>query len=196
MPLTVQYVMNSHVMLNTDDVIPVKEIEDLESLRIVTDSQRHHILCLLTDEALTPTNLARRLKINRTRVYYHLDLLMKHGMIRVVSERQVVAIVERTYRAVAKAFRVNRGLLAASASNEEISRVQTEILEHAADDARSATDPNILISRSFIQLTFDDARELRAEMLALINKFQERSKKNAETFEIAMALFNTKGIAI
>ena len=183
-------------MLNIDEVLPVKEIEDLESLRVVTDSQRHHILSLLIDDALTPSDIARRLEINRTRVYYHLDLLVKHGMIRVVSERQVVAMVERTYRAVAKAYRVNRGLLAASASSEEITRAQTEILEHAADDARSAIDPEILITRSFIRLTPDDARELRAEMIALIDTYQKRSKKNAETYEIAMALFNTKGIAI
>ena len=188
--------MNSHTMLNTEEVVAVKEIEDLESLRIVTDSQRHHILCLLIDEALTPTDIARRLKINRTRVYYHLDLLVKHGMIRVVSERQVVAIVERTYRAVAKSYRVNRGLLAASVSSEEITRVQSEILEHTADDARCATDPEILITRTFVRLTPDDARELRAEMIALIDAYQKRSDKNAETYEIAMALFNTRGIAI
>ena len=183
-------------MLNIEEILPVKAIEDLESLRVVTDSQRHHILCLLIDEAMTPTDIARRLKINRTRVYYHLDLLVKHGMIRVVSERQVVAMTERTYRAVAMMFRVNRGLLAASTSGEEISRVQTEILEHAADDARRATDPDILISRSFIDLPPDDARELRAEIVALIEKYRKRSKKNAETYEIATALFNTKGIPI
>jgi predicted ArsR family transcriptional regulator len=183
-------------MLNTDiEVLPVKEIEDLDTLRIITDSQRHHILCLLIEEPLTPSEIAARLKTNRTRVYYHIDLLVKHGMIRVVSERQVLAVTERTYRAVARMFRVNRRLLAATGA-KDLARVQAEILEHAADDARAATDEDILLSRSFIQLRRGDARKLREEMIALLEKYRDRSDKDGATYEVAMALFDTSGLQV
>jgi predicted ArsR family transcriptional regulator len=183
-------------MLNiASEPVPVEEITTLEALRVVTDSQRHRILCLLIDRPLTAGAIAKRLKINRTPVYYHLDLLVQHGMIRIVSERRVAAMTERTYRAVAKHFRVNRSVLAATASVSEIVRSQSEILEQAADDVRASSDPELLVSRTFIQLRPEDARALRAELLELTKRYHERAVDTGENYEFAMALFSTEGMA-
>jgi hypothetical protein len=84
----------------------------------------------------------------------------------------------------------------AAIGGKDVARVQAEILEHAADDARAATDEDILLSRSFIQLRRDDARKLREEMIALLEKYRERSDKDGATYEVAMALFDTSGLPV
>ena len=82
----VQYDMNVHMQVNTPaQVVP---IEHLETLRVLVDSQRHRIVTLLIDEPQTARELAERLGLARTRLYYHLALLEQHGLIVVSSTRR------------------------------------------------------------------------------------------------------------
>jgi DNA-binding transcriptional ArsR family regulator len=175
-------------MLN--DALPEeKEIAALASLRVVADSQRHQILSLLIAEPLTAAEVARRLRVNRTRVYYHLDLLQKHGLIEVVGQRQVAAVMERTYRATAQTFRVNRKLLAATAGAKALARTEATLIESIAVDARTAADPDIWVGRAYIRLTEANARKLLAEMQAVLDKYRKRPSKNGRTYQVGMTLF-------
>jgi DNA-binding transcriptional ArsR family regulator len=180
-------------MLNTVDLPAFAEISSLEALRTVSDSWRHRILTLLIHEALTPSQIAERLNIARTRVYYHVDLLREHGFIHVVEERAVAAVTERTYRACAKRFKVDRQLLAATSSESEVNAARAQILEQAADDLRnSASRSDVLVARSFPRLSEKKARELRAALSALIEKYAGESE-SGEVFEMTLALFATDG---
>ncbi|HEV3153737.1 MAG TPA: winged helix-turn-helix domain-containing protein [Candidatus Baltobacteraceae bacterium] len=169
------------------------EITGLPGLRAVADSQRHRILTLLIQEPMTAASIAKRLKINRTRVYYHLDLLEKHGMIRVIERRQVGAVMERTYRAVARSFRVNRRLLASTASPAAIAQTEAALIESAAADARAARDPKMWVARAFLHLRPADANKLRAELRALLKKYRTRAASGGKQFEVAAALFAIPG---
>lgn len=190
--------MNIQNMLNIAPIPAVAEVSSLEALRVVSDSQRHRILTLLIREPLTASEIARRLKIARTRVYYHLDLLAEHGFIGVVEERQVAAMIERTFRARAQRFRVNRGMLAAASSESELNDAQAMLLEHAADDLRSRGqtkaqpgEPEVFVSRSFLRLSPARARELRSELDALVDKFSTGADESAP-YEMALAFFRTE----
>jgi DNA-binding transcriptional ArsR family regulator len=180
--------MNVQNMLNIDDLPAVAEISSLEALRAVSDSQRHRILTLLIHEALTASELAKRLKIARTRVYYHLDLLLEHRFIRVVEERQVAAMIERTFRACARRFRVNRRMLAATSSPSQVNDAQAMLLEHAADDLRAAGEADVLVTRSFLRLAPKRAAELRAALNALVEQYGNDSG-NGTPYELTMAFF-------
>ena len=177
-------------MLNTADLPAQGDIATLEALRAVADSQRHRILCLLIEEPLTPTAIAEKLDIARTRVYYHLEILRKHGFIGVVGERPVAAMVERTYRAQARAFRVDRALLAASAS--AVHDAQAKLLEGAADDLRAAGDAEVLVTRAFVRLTPEQAAKLR-ELLRDVAREEFRDDAAGEWFELVLALFPSGG---
>lgn len=184
-------------MLNIAPIPAVAEVSSLEALRVVSDSQRHRILTLLIREPLTASEIAKRLKIARTRVYYHLDLLVEHRFIVVVEERQVAAMIERTFRARAQRFRVNRGMLAAASSQSELNDAQAMLLEHAADDLRScgqtqaqSGEPEVFVSRSFLRLSSARARELRAELDALVEKYSAADE--SATYEMALAFFRTE----
>ncbi|MBV8489529.1 MAG: winged helix-turn-helix transcriptional regulator [Candidatus Eremiobacteraeota bacterium] len=187
-------------MLNIAPLPAVAPVQSLEALRAVSDSQRHKILGLLIEEPLTPTVIAKRLHIARTRVYYHIDILKKHGFIAVVDERPVAAMIERTYRALARTFHVDRRMLSATATPSAIDEAQALLLERTAEDLRArphatttaASDSeDVLVARSFFRLQPADAHALRDELNALVTKYGNRQRDDAETFELTMALFPT-----
>lgn len=185
-------------MLNIAEIPALATISTLEALRAVSDSQRHRILTLLIREPLTASEIAKRLKIARTRVYYHLDLLEEHGFIRVVEERQVAAMIERTFRARARRFHVDRRMLASSSSESEVNAAQAALLERAADDLRSQhvgaeddDDDGVLVTRSFLRLTPERAAELRADIVALVENYSDACA-DGDSYEMTLALFRNE----
>jgi DNA-binding transcriptional ArsR family regulator len=187
--------MNIQNMLDIANLPAEAKVSSLEALRVVSDTWRHRILALLIREALTPSEIAARLKIARTRVYYHLDLLREHGFIRVVEERPVAAMIERTYRACAQRFKVDRQMLAATSSESELNSAQAELLERAADDLRAASSSfDVLVSRAFVRLTRARANELRSEIVALVDKYANSNDGGSgDSFEMTFAFFASAG---
>lgn len=186
--------------MNTLDLPATALVSSLEALRIVSDSQRHGILTLLIREPLTASEIAKRLKIARTRIYYHLDLLLEHGFIRVVQERPVAAMIERTYRARAQRFKVDRGVLAAASSESAVNDAQAGLLERTADDLRAhhdvsngkPTSADVLVSRAFLRLSAQRAAELRAALLDLVDSYGEIADADGTSYELAIAFFATE----
>ena len=189
----VQNDMNGHVEVK-DEVLPSVAVRSLEALRVLVDSQRHQIVTLLMDAPLTAKELAERLQIGRTRLYYHLDLLERNELIRVVETRVVSGITERRYRAVARHFRVDRALLSSEATGTQISETQAGIIEAVAADLRHDADPGddqVLVARAFRRLTDERRRELRARMVAVLNEY-DTDDPDGRPLEISMTLFARK----
>jgi DNA-binding transcriptional ArsR family regulator len=181
-----------------DEPIAVAPIEHLEALAVLADSQRHRIVTLLMDEPLTAKEIAERLKIGRTRLYYHLGLLERHGIIRVTDTRLVSGIAERTYRAVARAFRVDRKLLSSEASELQITYAQAAILDAVGRDFRARNipekpqnDDELLIARVFLRLNASRRKELRERLSAIVEEYRDADADGTET-EMALALFTAE----
>jgi len=181
------------------EVLPVAPVADLQALQALVDSQRHRIVTMLMDEPLTAKEIAARLGIGRTRLYYHLDLLERHGLIRVADTRVVSGIVERSFRAVARTFRVDRALLSSQATDVQITDAQAAILDAVAHDLRARVlpgaprpDEDVLVSRAFVKLNDARRKELRKRLAAIVDEFSRADADGVET-EIALALFTTNG---
>ena len=80
------------------------QIDDLETLKIVADPRRKQLIDLLRDDAATVKELAGALHVSPKSLYYHVNLLPKHGLIRVVDTRLVSGITEKRYRPTAYLF--------------------------------------------------------------------------------------------
>lgn len=96
----------------TDAPLPAPEhiINDLETLKVLADPLRLSIL----DHVQAPSTVkvvAQRLGRPPTKLYYHFNLLEKHGIIQVVETRIVSGIVEKQYQATARRYRLAYGLL-------------------------------------------------------------------------------------
>jgi len=162
-------------------------IGDLEALRVVADTQRHRILCALIAEPMTAATITERLSIPRTRVYYHLDLLQRHGFIAVVDVR-IEPIPERVYRAVAASFRVDRKLL--GPQEQSLNEARSELLEATADDVRKVppSDDELLVQRAFVRLSARRRKQLRAALVALMKEYS-KSESDGTEVEITVAVF-------
>lgn len=80
------------------------EIYDLNTLKIMADPLRMQIVDVLRRDAATVKEMAAELHLPPKSLYYHVNLLQQHGLIRVVDTRLVSGIVEKRYRATAYLF--------------------------------------------------------------------------------------------
>jgi DNA-binding transcriptional ArsR family regulator len=75
------------------------QVADPETLKVIADPLRLELLSLL-GEPRTAKELAISLGVPTTRLYYHLRMLERHGLVKVVSTRLVSGIEEKTYRSL------------------------------------------------------------------------------------------------
>lgn len=92
--------------MESDAFSPAKalEIRGLDTLKVMADSRRMQIVDLLRRAAATVKELAAAMQVSPKSLYYHVNLLEKHGLIRVVDTRIVSGILEKRYRATAYLF--------------------------------------------------------------------------------------------
>ena len=108
-------------------------IEDVDALKMIADPIRLQIMRNL-DKPRTVKDLAERLNIPATKLYYHVNQLEKHNIIRVVATRIVSGIIEKHYQVTAKSYRVSKSLLKATKDSDE----QLEVLLSAIFDTAKA----------------------------------------------------------
>jgi DNA-binding transcriptional ArsR family regulator len=89
-------------------------VAELETLKVVSDALRARILDRLRAEPLTAKELAGRLGLSAKQLYYHLNLMERHGLIRVVRTRVVSGIIEKQYRATAYLFEFDNSVFASA----------------------------------------------------------------------------------
>ena len=104
----------------TPDALPdVFIITDIDTLKAVSTPFRQSLMRLMAEKPRTVKEMARELDIPSSRLYYHVNQLEQHGIIRVVSTQIVSGIVEKRYQISARTFRVDRALLAPGSEQEE-----------------------------------------------------------------------------
>ncbi|MFQ5400512.1 MAG: helix-turn-helix domain-containing protein [Anaerolineae bacterium] len=85
-------------------------IKDLEAVKFVADPLRLQIMRELKQPG-TVKGVAAALGKPATKLYYHVNLLEKHGFIRVVDTNIVSGIIEKRYQITAHRYRVDESLL-------------------------------------------------------------------------------------
>jgi DNA-binding transcriptional ArsR family regulator len=168
-----------------------RSIGDLDALRVMADSQRHRLLSQLIAEPMTAASMSERLRIPRTRVYYHLELLERHGFIAVCGYRDA-GKAERLYRATAATFRVDRVLLGSAGA--ALNDARAALLDAAAEDVRRVPpdDDELLVQRTFVRLSPQRRAAFRAALVALVERYARPDPAGNEV-EVVAALFAVPG---
>ena len=86
-------------------------IKDRETLKVIADPLRAQIMETITAEPLTVKQVADRLGMAPSKLYYHFNMLEKFGFIRVVETRQVANMLEKTFQSVASQLDIAPALL-------------------------------------------------------------------------------------
>jgi DNA-binding transcriptional ArsR family regulator len=167
-------------------------IRDLETLKVVADSLRMQILDLLREKPLTVKQLAADLDITPTKLYYHINLMEKHGLIRVVDTRLVSGILEKRYQAAARFYRFDHHLLMPTSNTGEAGldmmlstvmddvkadikkSIREDVIEIERDENADRPNPrNLLISRIVSRLNHEQAVEFYERLDELVKEFAE-----------------------
>ena len=88
-------------------MITIKDIQyitDIEKLKVISDPLRISILTTLRTEKKNSRQLAKLLKINRTKIHYHLNILEENNFIEVVDTDSINGIIQKYYLPTAQAF--------------------------------------------------------------------------------------------
>lgn len=141
-------------------------IQDLETLRTISDPLRWQIIELLVYDPLTVKQTAARLGLAASRLYYHFTQLEKAGVITVVETRMVANLQEKLYQAVARNFTLAQHLLALDPADEN--------------------DPLRAMAISTLDTTRDDLlRSLQARALELGQGAEQRPRRAILTRQAA-----------
>lgn len=160
-------------------------ITSIETLRVISEPLRMQLLELLADEPRTVKQLAGQLRMPAGRLYYHINLLELHKLIRVVGTRIVSGIIEKQYQAAAARIRVEQGLLAlAPAGASPLSTLVTGMFEQLHSEIAASTqcgaidltpaaprERTLLITRTIGRLPPARADEFYARLEALVRDF-------------------------
>ena len=94
-------------------------VRSAESAAVLLDPTRQQLLAQLK-EPDSATGLARRLKLPRQRINYHLKVLEGAGLVELVEERRKGNCLERVVRATARAFIISPEALGELGPNAEL----------------------------------------------------------------------------
>jgi DNA-binding transcriptional ArsR family regulator len=133
-------------------------VGDLETLRAISDPLRVQVLELLESQSLTVKQVAEKLGLAPSKLYYHVGALEKLGLIEVAETRMVANMLEKTYTSAAHSLDVDPTLFKFSkeGDNEPI---------------------NILLSTTIDATREDMIRSLQARQFQLIEGAQDQPRR-------------------
>lgn len=164
-------------------------VSDFGALKALSNPLRMRLLEALSEEPQTVKQLAARLGEAQTKLYRHVRILEKNGLVKVDGTRLVSGILERRYRAAARAVRIDRAVLAPGSAPGRadlagldivlkalFEKTRTEIREGVRD---GVIDPaltpmaprSLLATRGRLHLTAQQAEDLRRRLIELTQHF-------------------------
>jgi DNA-binding transcriptional ArsR family regulator len=171
-------------------------VHDPATLKVLSNPLRVEIVRQLS-EPRTVTEVAERLEYPRTKLYYHINLLEEHGLIRVVGSNLVSGIVEKQYQIAAREFRVDRALLAGG-SAEEMHEVLRCMFDDPRQEVRRSVEAGLLdfdkrvdagpgelalmpqthlLARLHVALTPAQFKQYHQRLMAIVNEMGEMERQ-------------------
>jgi DNA-binding transcriptional ArsR family regulator len=182
--------MIKEYFMNDGTLTQLFTIRDLETLKVVSDPMRIQIIEVLIPQALTVKQVADKLGLSPSKLYYHVNLLEKHGLIRVIETHVISNMIEKVYRATSANIEVDKTLL--SFVSDEDKPAYHSILTSTVDVTRE----DILRSLQARQFQLEQGAE-RHPRSGMIHRtvsrmpasraiaFQDRLRSLAQEFEEA-----------
>jgi DNA-binding transcriptional ArsR family regulator len=121
-------------------------IKDLETLRAMSDPLRVQILETMLQGARTVKQIAQELGTTPTKLYYHVNMLERHGLIKVTGTRVVSGIIEKQYQMAAYGFDIDHSLLSPSGSkmDEDMQRLLSTVMDSVRRDIARSVDAGLV----------------------------------------------------
>lgn len=151
-------------------------IKDVVTLKVVADPFRQELLGLI-DKPVTVKELAARIGRPADRLYYHLSLLEKHGLVKADQERGA----ERRYRPAAEKVDIDPSIVippnvVADLIGGVLQRAHKEYVEAVRDPEPDGVRRTV-VAMHHVRLTEDERKELTETLIRLTAEFEARKPK-------------------
>lgn len=172
---------------------PCFMIKDYETLRVMTDPLRAKIFEMLIEEPLTIRQVAGRLGLASSKLYYHINLLEQAGLIKLVETRMVSNLEEKVFQSTTSCLEIDHKLLyyGKSPNLEGGVQVLTSMLDTTREDVirslqarQSSLDQGekphprrMIINRDVQNLTEAQVKDFEQKLDALITEFGKSGKR-------------------
>lgn len=186
----------------TDHSGPLPEllIRDIETLKVLSHPFRIKLLSQF-GEGSTVKEAANSLGLAPQKLYYHVNLLEKHGLLEVVGTRMISGIVEKSYRITAERYVPAPDLLTVDADGTDL-RFKTirAMVDRVRDDLSQATKvahddgrkrrPNVALSQATIRpQDFEQVTRKLEELEGLLRDLGTACESSASATGLSIALF-------
>ncbi|MEM7129144.1 MAG: helix-turn-helix domain-containing protein [Chloroflexota bacterium] len=173
--------------------LPELWLRDVEKIKVYADPLRLKIVKGMADP-ITVKELAKELGLPPTKLYYHVNLLHKHGLIQVIDHNLETGIVEKIYQVAARHFKLVNPLIADEPfPTEAASALFSAMLEETAQGflralASRGTEEeepprHPFFSKKAFRLTEDQLTSLHAKLDKLIQEVTALGIQNADSNE-------------
>lgn len=173
-------------------------LRELDQIKAISQGYRLDIIDAFDNEEATAKMISEKLKEPHAKINYHIKILVKVGILKLVREKIKLGIVEKYYLPVAKKYVVDSGSLN---SNKEVvktlNKVSTAFFEHLAKDfynniERGTNEPPKKINYlEDIYLTDEEADELNNGLNNCIEEFikgKDIKKENTNRYSLTTLL--------
>jgi hypothetical protein len=181
-------------------------IHSLDTLKVYFDPVRTRIMQEMANTPRTVQQIAEALGVPFTRLYYHVKMMEKHDLIRMVDIKQMPgAIEEKYYMVSARMFVIDRSLLIfdPQGKNDSLEFVLKNVFDESHTDVRKSvragrTDmsvvpphPKALFARRLVfRLSEESAINFQQELIDLLVKYQSTETSADDAYYSALlALF-------
>ncbi len=154
-------------------------LKDLKQLKALSDPLRRRILECFSAAPVTTKQVADQIGENPTKLYHHVEKLLKAGLIELVETKQNRGTIERYYQAAAKKFAVDQQLLAPSPKARvavgELQAMVVNALQASLSDARENFPDLKKLGPASLPIAMKQARirTSQKKILKLVQKLQK-----------------------
>jgi DNA-binding transcriptional ArsR family regulator len=183
--LTIDHVMGSRIP--DYELADSIELSTAEQHRAVGNLVRAQILGTLNERAATISQLAEALGVLKGSTSYHVRLLERAGLVRVVRTRKVRGVVERYYGRTARRFEMD---VPGSPGGAGAVLLRTAAAEVDASPPPRPTDPE-MTTLAHARLDPERAHEFRRRFGELAEEFRVAGQPDGAMYGLVVGLYRT-----
>lgn len=175
-------------------------VSDLETLRAIADPLRVQILELMEGQALTVKQVADKLGLAPSKLYYHFGALEKLGLLEVAETRMVANMLEKTYKSAAEFLDIDPSLFKFSkeGDNESINILLSSTIDATREDLLRSLQArqfqleqgaeekhrHMIINRVLSHVSEKRIEEFQDRLLNLLKEFEAVDKDSKSTDQV------------
>ena len=181
-------------------------LSDLDQVKVLADPLRIRILEEMCREERTTKQVAKLLGEKPTKLYHHVDALVRVGLIRLARTRQNRGTTEKYYMAVARQFRADSRIFSAAQTGSEegdtLHAMISTVFERTSDEMRGliaqgrgkeGIEEQGVLSYVEIRTDREHGRRIQARLVKLLKSIEDRhaggEKPGGKSYRLTIAFY-------